>query len=247
MLIVAMPKSASTSLVATLSDAHGLPIASAQVRLSRLAPLPVSPGFQQLSRFHRREVVELDAGAVRDVSAPDALCKFHVAPTRNNLAKLARVPKLVLLREPEEVVCAYRRGDLSGAFPLKNAAFALCWTERDWMERAEETGLLAELRAFAAGWRAAGGDQLVLEYARVVGAPGDTLARAERYLGLDATGERTLLRRKYSRDGAARLSTARLAATRALLLARGAVLGLDGRRFAALRGEPRPMPLVRED
>ena len=199
MLIIAIPKSASTSLTATLSELHGLRIASAEVRSQIVARCPEAAAFRQIANFHRREVVELDARAVAAVSAPGAIVKFHFPPTENNQARLRDLPKLILLRNVEEIVSAYRRGDETGAFRLKSHEFCYCLSEQGWFARAEKFGLLAELRAFAAEWRAHDGDKLVVESAELIADPAAVLGRVESYFGLPSSGGSTLRREKFSR------------------------------------------------
>lgn len=223
MLIVALPKSASTALVATLSEQHRLPIETGRIRERLVAQRPLARGFAQIERFHRRELIELDDEVVRAVAAPGLLAKFHFPPTRNNQARLAGVPKLVLLREPEEVVAAYRRGDETRAFPLKSPEFCYCLTERGWQARARETGLLDQLRAFADGWRAHRGDMLLIEYRDLARDALGAIARAEKYLGLPQSGADSLREEKFSRASAAaprRSALAVLAARRGLILRR---------------------------
>lgn len=203
MLIIAIPKSASTALVSTLSARHALPVVSAELRLRLVARCPVAEGYVQLARLHRREVVEIDAEVAREVAAPGLLAKFHFPPTPNNQSRLASTPKVVLLRDPREIVSAYKRGDETGAFRLKSYEFCYCLTEQGWQARAEKTGLLAQLRAFADGWRAHPGDKLVLEAEELIGDPAGALARVERYFGLPPSGVVALRQEKFTRDRAA--------------------------------------------
>ncbi|HEU4428627.1 MAG TPA: hypothetical protein VFT98_07725, partial [Myxococcota bacterium] len=154
MLIIAIPKSASTALAVTLSEAHGIPIASQRIRDEWLIGAPRAPGYWQLGQFHRRDVVEIDERIARIVAARDVLAKFHFPPTPRNQAVLRDVKKVVLLRAAEEIVSAYRRGEETGAWRTKSFEFAFCFTERGWQRRAGATGLLGELRSFADGWRA---------------------------------------------------------------------------------------------
>ena len=199
MLIVAIPKSASTSLIQTLGELHHLPNVNVSVRSGLVARCPVAPEYAQLAKFHPREVVEVDARVVEAVRSPDSIAKFHFPPTPNNQARLRDVRKLILLRDAVEIVAAYRRGDATGAFRLKSHEFCYCLSEEGWSERARKLGLIDELRAFAAGWRAHDGDKLVVEASELVARPAAVLARVERYFELPLSGADTLRQEKYSR------------------------------------------------
>jgi hypothetical protein len=199
MLILAIPKSASTALVVTLAEAHGIPIESQRIRDEVLAGAPRAPGYWQMGQFHRRDVIEIDERIARHVAARERLAKFHFPPTPRNQAALRDVKKVVLLRDVHEIVSAYRRGDETGAWRTKSYEFAFCFSERGWQRRARATGLLSELLAFADGWRAHDGDKLVIESAELFADPAGVIARIETYLGLPLSGVATLHAERFSR------------------------------------------------
>jgi hypothetical protein len=101
LLIVAIPKSASSSLVASVQEATGWAKSNAGIRKQHLTPLPAPEGYGQLKRFHS-EVAELTPDVVELLKQPDQIVKLHIAPTANNLALLRDVPKVVLLRRPKK-------------------------------------------------------------------------------------------------------------------------------------------------
>lgn len=238
MLIIAIPKSASSSLVTTLGDAHRLPVETARIRDDILQRRPVVSGFVQIARFHRRDPVDIDARVASAVSGSDAFAKFHFPPTPNNQAQLAATKKVVLLRDASSIVAAYRRGEETGAYRTRNLDFCFCLTEAGWLARARRVGFLDELERFADGWRAHAGEKLVIEYRDLVADPAGTLARVEDYWGLPRSGRTELRREKFSRNAAAprRSAAGILIARRTLMLRR---LGRDVGR--ALFGSETPL------
>jgi hypothetical protein len=226
MLIIAIPKSASTALVATLSEQHRLPIETSRIRDDVLLRRPIAPGYWHVAQFHRRDFVELDARVAEVMAAPGLLAKFHFPPTPKNERVLHGVRKVILLRDAEEIVSAYRRGEETGAWPTKSYEFALCFTEAGWQRRARETGLTAELRAFAEGWRKHDGDKLVIESAELLADPAAALARIEAYLGLAPSGLQALRRERFSR-AEARRGPLRILWRRRTLLARRALVAAN--------------------
>ncbi len=222
MLIVAIPKSASTALIATLSEAHGLPVETRRIRDDVLLRRPIAPGYWHIAQFHRRDFVELDERVARTMAARDLFVKLHFPPTPRNQAVLRDVPKLILLRDAEEIVSAYRRGEETGSWPAKSYEFAYCFSEASWQRRARETGLLAELQRFAEGWRAHAGDKLVLESAELLAQPAQALARVEDYFGLTRSGVGALREERFSRAHARR-SLPRMLWRRRMLVVRHAI------------------------
>jgi hypothetical protein len=225
-LIVAIPKSASTALAATLSEAHALPIESQRIRDQELVGAPRAPGYWQVGQFHRRDFIEIDARIARILAAPERLAKFHLPPTAQNQAVLRDVKKIVLLRDASEIVSAYRRGEESGAWKTKSYEFAFCFTEAGWQRRARATGLVDELAAFADGWRAHDGDKLVVESDELLEDPAGVLARVESYFGLPSSGLSELRRERFSRAGEKR-SIPRILWRRRKLLLRRALAGAN--------------------
>lgn len=226
MLIIAIPKSASTALAATLAAAHGLPIASARIRDEHLGGARTPPDYWHVAQFHRRDFVEIDERVARLVGARDSLAKFHFPPTAGNQRWLRDVKKVVLLRDAEEIVSAYRRGDETGAWRTKSYEFAFCFSERGWQRCARTTGLIDELRRFAEGWRAHDGDKLVLESAELIAEPRRLFARVEAYLGLPASGASELASERDSR-AAPRRDLARMLWRRRKLILRRALVGAN--------------------
>ncbi len=238
MLIVAVPKSASSSLVATLAALHGLRITSELIRGGKMRHCPVADGYRQLERFHRREVAEIDDAVVEAVARRGELAKLHLPPTPNNQRRLARTPKLILLRPAAEVVPAYQRGTEAGVFKLHHPSFCFCLSEAAWLDRARETGLLQELEDFVAGWRAHAGDKLLVESAELLRDPGAELARIERYFGLPASGASELARARYTRSRP-RPSVPRILFARRKLILERLAREVGGLAVPSLRPTPR--------
>jgi hypothetical protein len=209
-LIVAVPKSASSALVATLRSQHALSYDSERIRRAELSRCPVAEDYRQLEWFHRREVAEIDAAVVASLSRPRSLAKLHLPPTANNQLRLEQVRKVILLRDAREVIRAYRRGNEAGVFNLHHPAFCFCLSEDDWMRRAHETGVIEQLERFEAGWRAHRGDCLVMESDALIREPAAALARIEAYFELPRSGVKELARVRYTRSPAERPSVARI-------------------------------------
>lgn len=112
--------------------------------------------------------------------------------------------KVVLLRDPEDVVRAWMRGDETRAYKLRSPEFAYTYSEAAWMRRAKELGLLAELEAFDKGWRTHDGECLVVESKDLIGNPEKVLASIEEYLGFVPSGAKALPERKFSRGTASK-------------------------------------------
>ena len=223
MLIIAVPKSASSALIATLERIHGLPNETAQVRRGPIRRCALAHEYRQLERFHRHEVAELSEEVVAAVTRKTSLAKLHFPPTRNNQALLASSPKVILLRDPEEVVHAYQRGDETGEFKLRHPRFCFCFSQAAWMHRARELGVLDELRRFVDGWRAHAGDKLLVESRELIERPAEALARIEDYLGLTHSGAPELARVRFTRGRAARRSIPRVLWSRRKLIAQRAL------------------------
>ena len=196
MLIVAIPKSASTALLATLGRLHGCYAVQ-----TNFFELPVHDDYAALARFHFDQH-ELTRGIVDKLVEPDGISKNHIVPTPHNQALLAEHPKVILLREPTEVIKAYRRAVSAVDHDIEELArcFADCDAESEWLERAASTGLLQSLQKFYDGWQEHAGDKLIIRYDELIAEPQETVNRIEDYFGLQRSDEVKLVRARYTRS-----------------------------------------------
>ena len=106
MLILAMPKTASTSLINTIRDAQS------QYAICRLEHDKIKiPEFSQMAKFHSnirlrdRETIE------RFVIDKVMIYRDHLVPVKEHLKELEKYkePIIILLRNPEHVLDCYKR------------------------------------------------------------------------------------------------------------------------------------------
>lgn len=165
MLIVAQPKSASTSLLVALGEATGLE-ARQEFGLARQ-----HERSSEFTAMRNTDMVEASPGLIRRWTAPDLWRKQHVPPTENNFRLLRSATLLLTLRSPMGTLDALRR--LPG-YDCKNS---------------EELQLrvLQELKIFNSRWRRqaeAWGDLvLVYEFEQIVERPSEVVNRALEHFG----------------------------------------------------------------
>lgn len=199
MLIAAIPKSASTALMTTLGNLHGLP-ASQSFFDDEFARRPVPPDYARLPDYHF-DVRQLDRGLAEAVTARGIIAKHHVPPSTTNLDRLRDHGIVVLLRDPVEVVLAYRRGIRNRVHDPMDG-FRDCRSEGDWLRRARDNRLMDDLERFRDGWLSHGGRTLIVRYEELVGDPTGVVREIESFWGLPHTTERVrLAKERYSRRG----------------------------------------------
>ena len=197
MLIIAIPKSASTALMSTLAGLHGVP--GTQVFFPN-APRP--EGFDVLRRYHS-DVRSIDAALAAQFATERQVFKQHLPPTSNNVACLSGCKKVILLREPAAIIAAYRRARqrfLSVSMP----GFNPLASEEAWIRRARENGLYTDLERFVSGWSDnAVVNKRIIWYDDLVRDPTRTINAIEGFWGWEITpGPIQLLGRRYSGRGA---------------------------------------------
>lgn len=201
MLIVAIPKSASTSLATSLCELHGLTNVTAHINQEFKHRQP--EGVQFLHNYHALPVIDRQL-AERVYADESVLYKLHVFPNEQSLKNLRGRKKVVLLREPEQIVMAEKRA-IESLIHSRRDEFADCTTEEEWLQRAKEIGLYQDLRAFYERWQAeVGPDTLVIHYAELVEKPQEIINRVEAFLGWPVSSDPTLSKERYS--GASRFS-----------------------------------------
>lgn len=147
MLIIAIPKSASTSLVHTLGEIHSL---TSKQEFKEIKDLRTPSEYKILARYHS-DVREIDLEILVEWNRTDIFYKQHIPPTVHNLALIDDTKKVVLLRKPRDIILAYRRADIKGLHK-KREEFTGCVSEEKWIRRAKEIGLYQELENFYNGW-----------------------------------------------------------------------------------------------
>ena len=201
MLIIAIPKSCSTSLLKTLGRLHGLPADQIEI------PSDHSPGdYRLLSEIHYDQA-ELDDSLVCLLTSDCRFYKQHILPTANNRRRLQGLPTVVLLRQPDQIVLSYRRAVKAGMAQCAekgpgrvHALMHGCRTEAEWLRRAREIGLLGELERFYTGWVEAEGERLIVHYDDLLQRPGAAVNRIEDYFALPHSVDVSLSRDRYSRS-----------------------------------------------
>jgi hypothetical protein len=196
MLIIAIPKSASTSLMVTLGRLHGIPSAQA---FSQDTPPP--PNLRVLHRYHS-DIREISEEQVREFSSGGRIFKQHIPPTAGNLRLLSPVRKVILLRDPREVIGAYYRAE-ERRMHSPRLEFQDSQTLQDWLEAAGENGLLGDLEWFREGWvkeaRENPAVNLIVEYSHLMETPTETVNAIESFFGLPESTNLVLSKERYSR------------------------------------------------
>jgi hypothetical protein len=193
MLIIAIPKSVSTSLVTTLGRLYERP--ATQEFFQEQAAVEEYP---VLCRYHS-DARLIGEDQVRRWSQTDAFYKQHIVPVEANREKLRGTRIVLLLRDPEEIILAYRRAELARLHPDR-VEFAGCSTEQEWLDRSAHCGLLQELRSWTRGWLEDPGHKLVIQQSELVADPGKVVAAIADFWGLPRAGESVeLAYERYSR------------------------------------------------
>ncbi len=202
MLLIATPKSASTSLMRTLAERLRLEayMGAEGVGRETIQSLEPSPGFPHLHTFHGSDFKELSQDVARFMAGRGCVYKVHAAPTPRNRRLLADAPKVLLHREPREIVTAWRRAVIQGIHH-RLRPFEELQTEVEWLARAEAIGVIGkdgELERFRDGWLEE--DVLEIRFSDLVADPDRTVRAIERHWGFQSPAAPvTLAREKYTR------------------------------------------------
>lgn len=107
MLLIAQPKSASTSLMWSLSEIMKVPMKNGTNR----KPGDIDcPGYKQLQTYHGT-MVKRGPKYLKEYITNNILYKEHILPIKEHLEIIDNIGKsvVVLLRDPKECVASYRR------------------------------------------------------------------------------------------------------------------------------------------
>jgi hypothetical protein len=151
--------------------------------------------YQSMSLIHP-DTKSLSVEDVAYFSQADFLYKQHIVPTDENVQKLKALKKVVLLRNPYDIILAYRRGTLKGIHG-KKIDFDKSESEGEWLEKADKSGLLLELKNFESAWRDAADEHtLLIEYQELMKEPQKNINRIEQFWNLPITSKPIKLSKK---------------------------------------------------
>lgn len=181
--------------MATLGEAHGIEA----TQVNHLAGAP--PEELKILASYHSDIREVTDDEVAMLESDRHVYKQHIPPTDHNLDALRHLPKAVLLRDPEDIVQAYGRAQarkLQNEFP----EFAGYEGREAWLARAEEVGLLDDLRWFHDRW-AEEAERFpettkVIHFADLIERPRHVVNEVETILGLPLSQEVELAKERYS-------------------------------------------------
>lgn len=191
MLIVAIPKSASTSLMTTLERLHKLK--SKQVGFPKNKKIKE---INYLDKFHS-DIRELKKNQIKDFESKKIIFKQHIYPSKNNLTLLKNTKKVILLRDPEEIINSYFRSEKKYVHQKKE--FANLKTKIAFLKKIKQLGLYEDLKSFRNKWEKQNKNSLIIEYKELTSNPIKTINNIEKFFDLEMTKKVKLDKKRYSR------------------------------------------------
>lgn len=190
-----MPKTASTSLMHTLSKLH-----KCDCDMHFTWDGKISPLYREYSRQHSF-CWDLDESSANDIVslAQNKIIKSHILPTTQNVRLLAATKKVFLRKHPEKIIESYFRGHFTGVYPIKIPELKKHSTLESWLDYANESGLLSELWRFYHGWQA-GPNCLICDTDDLLKNPTQTVNLIEDFFQLENSEVVELDEEKYTRS-----------------------------------------------
>jgi hypothetical protein len=193
MLIIAIPKSASTSLLATLKKIHKCK--GKQI----IFPNNKKPkGYNIIHKYHS-DFRELTKDEIKLFQKQTFFYKQHIPPTVNNIKLLEKVKKKVLLlRNPAEIVEAYYRADQK-LLHKPRSEFQNISSLREWKLRSKQVGLFKDLTRFYQIW-SKHGNILKIDYSQLIDNPTKTINQISTSWDLPVVKRIIMDKKRYSRN-----------------------------------------------
>ena len=195
MLIIAIPKSASTSLMKTLGRLYNL---NAKQVYFKDSPIPKDE-FRIIWKYHSDMRHLPEKQIVNMADDKKNIFKQHILPTDQHICYLKNSKKVILIRNPEDIVLSYRRSQIKG-LSARRIEFDGCISERDWIKRAGDIGLIKDLNLFYKGWFNSIGDKLIIHYNDLIKDTACEINKISRYWNLPESKRKIkLAKERYTR------------------------------------------------
>lgn len=192
-----MPKSASTSLMITLGEAHNL---SAKQDFS-LKENKV-PSITNLIHTVHSDIRELEPENIVKFNDRSLVYKQHIFPTENNLDLLKHTKKVILIRDPKEVLYAYVRGAKKMYNGLPEGYLVDGLSKKKLLEKAQKDGFFKDICFFKEEWitKANPDNTLIVDYKDYVNRTKFVLNKIESFYNLPLTTKKVKpVKARYSR------------------------------------------------
>lgn len=195
MLIIAMPKSASTALHETLVAVTNAKMAEyPEVDITNK---PTVKQFSAIARMHG-DCRKLPTSLLKQWAESNDVYKLHILPTKQHQRALQKEKVVILLRNSQDAILSYFRTykNLGARYPK----FSDCDSQQEWLQQAEANGLSADMNKFYESWLNYSGDHLLIRYADLVKNPQKVVKKVARYWNLDvSTNNIELKKSRYTR------------------------------------------------
>ncbi len=197
MLIIAIPKSASTSLMSTLGYLHDLP--ATQDFSFRNNSIPDKS--RKIHTVHS-DIRELTPELVDKFVSKKSFFKQHIFPSTNNMKLLESHRKVVLLRDPNDILKAYLRGKKKRFNGLPDG-YHTKMTNKSMLKKAKEDGFFNDIVYFHDEWLKKNDSKtLIIFYKDYLRQTKKTINDIETFFNLEISiSEVKPLKMRYSRQG----------------------------------------------
>jgi hypothetical protein len=110
MILIASPKSATTSLIYTLAEITGLKVSQG---IAKVGTDIDCQGFTEIQKYHSNMIERSGLFLKQVITGRKCIFKEHLLPTKRHLRHLEkyRAPIVIFLRDPDHVYDAYLRHD----------------------------------------------------------------------------------------------------------------------------------------
>jgi hypothetical protein len=144
-LLIAIPKSASTSLMYTIANNFNLNCGQYFPNKNEITDYDTV-----LSKYHS-DIGDFTPELVAKITKDNYVSKQHIFPSYTNIELFKNKKKIVLLRDPYDICLAYQRGVESGYHRVR-FNFKIGMSSNDWMIECEKSGLIEDLKKFSEKW-----------------------------------------------------------------------------------------------
>lgn len=197
MLIIAIPKSASTSLMITLGKIHG--VKSMQDFTLKENKIPEKSKVIHTVHSDIREILQEN---VNQFNQEEIFYKQHIFPSDNNLKRLETIKKVVLIRDPKDILYAYLRGAKKKHNGLPKGYLYNELTRKKILKRAKNDGFFDDICFFRNQWKEKANlaYTLFIDYVDYVQNTKEVINKIEVFFNLPITSkEITPVKARYSK------------------------------------------------
>lgn len=192
MLIVAIPKSASTSLASTLARING--VSFKQKNKLQKKKNHKKCKSNNLHKIHS-DMIDFEENEIKSLAKSNTIYKQHIFPSENNLKFIKTIKCVIILRNVEDIIRSYKRKfDYDGQHKMGMFGLTRYDSYEKYLDQFKQLGIYDDLVYFNSKYKGIQDDNHLIIYKDdIINKTNETINKINLFFGMPHVSSNILL------------------------------------------------------